>query len=207
MKKFSVMVAILVLVNFAGICAFSSTNSIKSYILRINKSPISQNEKQDLLHMREEEKLARDVYLSLYKKWRIPIFRNIAKSESWHMQMVKFLLDKYGIEDPVKTDVVGVFSHPHIQELYKELVEKGSKSIVDALKVGATIEDLDIYDLDKAIKRSDNNDIDFVYSRLRWGSTNHLKAFIRLSKRYGSNYTPQYISQVEFNNIINSRDR
>ncbi|QCT93866.1 DUF2202 domain-containing protein [Caminibacter mediatlanticus TB-2] len=202
----------LILASLIGISSLFAVNpnfksNMEKFVYNMPKQSLSNQEIKDLLHMREEEKLARDVYLTLYQKWGLPVFRNIAKSERWHMQMVKFLLDKYGINDPVKSDKVGVFTNPHLQSLYNELVAKGSKSITDALKVGATIEDLDIYDLDEAMKRSDNNDIDFVYSRLRWGSTNHMRAFVRFLNRYGETYTPKYISQAEFEAILNRNSK
>ena len=35
-------------------------------------------EVEALQYMREEEKLARDVYLALYEEWQLPIFQTIA---------------------------------------------------------------------------------------------------------------------------------
>ncbi len=66
---------------------------------------ISGQIKSDLIQLREEEKLARDVYLYLYTHWNQWIFSNIAKSEQQHMDAVKGLLDKYDIEDPVDIDI------------------------------------------------------------------------------------------------------
>jgi len=179
---------------------------VDNLITNLPKQSLSEQEIKDLLHMREEEKLARDVYLTLYDYWRLPIFRNIARSENWHMHMVGLLLKKYGIPDPVEEmgDRVGVFKDPHIQKLYDELVAKGKKSLVDALKVGATIEDLDIYDLERALSETDNKDIRLVYLNLMKGSRNHMRAFVRTLRRFGADYKPQYISQEEFEKIIST---
>lgn len=49
--------------------------------------------------MREEEKLARDVYLTFGEKWGLTLFTNIAKSEQTHTDAVKTLLDRYEIKD------------------------------------------------------------------------------------------------------------
>jgi hypothetical protein len=180
---------------------------VESYVLNLPKQHLSSVEIKDLEHMREEEKLARDVYLTLYKKWHMPVFRNIAKSEMWHMHMIKLLLDKYHLPDPVaKTgDKVGVFEDRHLQNLYNELVRKGNKSLKDALIVGATIEDLDIKDLQEAISRTDNKDIKFVYSALKHGSENHMRAFVRTLRRFGGDYKPQYISESYFRAILNNK--
>ena len=176
-----------------------------SNINALPKQPISEEEKEGLIEMREEEKLARDVYLTLYNKWKLQIFKNIAESEQTHTDSVKYLLDRYGIEDPVKSDEIGKFSNPKFEQLYKNLVEKGSKSEVDALIVGATIEDLDIADLEHWLNKTDNEDIKFVYENLMKGSRNHLRAFIRMLNNYGANYSPQYISKEEYEQIINSQ--
>ena len=179
---------------------------IENYVLSLPKQSLSQREINDLMHMREEEKLARDVYLALYKKWNLPVFKNIAKSESWHMHMIKLLLDKYNLPDPVsETGERGVFKSKKIQSLYNELVKKGSLSLKDALIVGATIEDLDIKDLQEAIKRSNNKDIDLVYQNLEKGSRNHLRAFVGILRRYGWDYTPQFISKSYFDQIVSSK--
>jgi len=170
------------------------------------KQNLSQEEIKGLLHMREEEKLARDVYLTLYNKWKLPIFLNIARSEQRHMDAIKYLLEKYGLKDPIakNEDKIGYFSNPEFQKLYKDLVNQGSKSLIDALKVGALIEELDIKDLKDHISKTDNKDIAFVFQNLMKGSRNHLRAFVRVLYSFGGNYSPKYISQQEFETIINS---
>jgi len=173
-------------------------------ISSLPKEELNDAEIEDLMHMREEEKLARDVYLTLYNKWHLKIFNNIAKSEQKHMDAIKRLIEKYSLQDPVKSDSIGSFTNPKMAQLYNQLVAKGSKSVVDALKVGATIEDLDIKDLEDAISRTDNRDISMVYNNLKRGSENHLRAFVRFLRRYGSDYEPQYISYEYFEEIIST---
>ncbi len=167
---------------------------------------LTDAEKADLLHMREEEKLARDVYLTLYDKWGAQVFSNIARSEQMHMDAVGTLLQRYGLDDPVAqtNDARGVFNDPKLQDLYNQLVEKGSTSLVDALTVGATIEDLDIKDLDEAIARTTHADIQTVYERLREGSYHHMKAFVSNLRANGADYSPQFISAEEFQHILES---
>ena len=173
------------------------------YVENLPKQRLSEKEKEELLYMREEEKLARDVYLTLYRKWRLPIFRNIARAEQRHMDMVGVLIKKYGLKDPV-IDRVGVFTNKHIQELYNKLVAEGEKSLIDALKVGALIEELDITDLKKAMANTDNRDIRIVYANLMKGSRNHLRAFVRLLRRFGYDYTPKYLPKEEFEKIVST---
>lgn len=165
---------------------------------------LSQEEIDGLLLMREEEKLARDVYLEMYDIWGQQIFLNIANSESTHTNAVKLLLDKYNLTDPVTNDTRGSFTNQDLAGLYSTLVEKGSGSLLDALTVGATVEDLDINDLKKLNEISDNQDITAVYNNLEKGSRNHLRSFTRVIEQNGGIYEPQYISESEYNEIISS---
>ncbi len=140
-------------------------------------SNLSDQEVHDLLHMREEEKLARDVYQVLGDRYDVAIFDNIAQSEQSHMDALGALIEKYKLVDPVGDNSVGVFDNDGLQSLYDSLVEKGEKSLADAYEVGVAIEVLDIDDLKIAIQATDNADIQRVYGNLLRGSQSHLAAF------------------------------
>ena len=174
------------------------------FISDISKSDLSEEEKAGLILMREEEKLARDVYVTLGEKWNLPMFSNIHRAEQIHSDAVKALLDRYDLEDPIKNDATGIFTSPELSGLYKKLVDMGSASLMDALKVGATIEDLDIKDLNELLVKTDNEDIKVTYKFLNKGSRNHMRAFSRQITNRGGAYTPQYISNAEYENIISS---
>ncbi|MBN1322168.1 MAG: DUF2202 domain-containing protein [Thermoleophilia bacterium] len=141
---------------------------------------LSDQEKEALLFMREEEKLARDVYTVLYAKWGEEAFENIARSESRHMESVRRLLDRYGLIDPVAVDAPGLFANSELQALYNELVSKGSRSLTEALEVGRTIETKDIQDLKDLLAISEHADVTRVVQNLLRGSEKHLAAFTRL---------------------------
>ncbi len=166
--------------------------------------PLSNDELTSLSFMREEEKLARDVYITLYSKWSVNIFNNISSSEQTHMDAVLLLLKKYNLTDPVGSTAVGVFNNATLQNLYNQLVAQGNNSVLDAYKVGATIEDLDIFDLKNTLLNNDNQDIKLVYDMLTKGSRNHMRSFYKNILNTGGSYTPQYITQAEFDAIINS---
>jgi len=138
---------------------------------------LSEAEINSLTYMREEEKLARDVYLYLHDKWGSRIFDNISASEQTHMDAIKTLLDKYGIPDPVTSNEVGKFTNGSLGDLYEILAGAGSVSLVDALKVGVFIEITDITDLTEGIAATSRKDIKNVYTNLRKGSQNHWDAF------------------------------
>jgi hypothetical protein len=145
---------------------------------------LTDDEKYWLTYMREEEKLARDVYLSLGSTWNIPIFSNIAQSEQMHMDSVKPLLDRYGLPDPAAGKAQGEFKDPVLQNLHDDLIAQGSLSGVEALRVGVFIEETDISDLNKAIAATTHKDIRIVYNNLLQGSMNHLNAFESNLARY-----------------------
>ena len=138
---------------------------------------LSEGEINSLTYMREEEKLARDVYLYLHDKWGSRIFDNISVSEQTHMDAIKTLLDRYGLDDPAAGNDLGVFDNPELQALYTELIEGGSGSLIAALKVGVFIEITDISDLTVGIAETERRDIEKVYTNLRKGSQNHWDAF------------------------------
>jgi len=164
---------------------------------------ITPTEISMLQYMREEEKLARDVYITMYDLYQIPVFNNISNSEQRHMDRVLCLLNHYDIDDPALVGV-GEFSNSDLQDLYNNLVEQGSVSLIDALTVGATIEDVDIFDLDEYIGQTSNEAIITIFSHLACGSGNHMRAFSRLLNNNDAEYTPQYISQEEYDEIISS---
>ncbi|MGD2049629.1 MAG: DUF2202 domain-containing protein, partial [Chloroflexota bacterium] len=141
-------------------------------------SALTTVEMEGLIYMREEEKLARDVYLALYDIWGMPVFQNIAGSEQAHMDSVLMLLDQYDLEDPAAGKDPGEFTNPLFQSLYEQLVGQGNLTQADALKVGATIEELDIVDLEERLAQTNNEYIIRVYTNLLAGSENHLRAFV-----------------------------
>ena len=162
---------------------------------------ITQEEIDMLIFMREEEKLARDVYFAMDVLYAPPVFHNIAKSEQYHMDMVLCLLQYYNIPDPASADT-GVFNNSELQELYNSLIELGSASFAGALTVGATIEDKDIYDLEQDMTLTENSAILNIFSRLSCASGNHIRSFSAHLDLQGIVYNAQFISQEEYESII-----
>lgn len=167
-----------------------------------NPNLISQTEEDALLFMLEEEKMARDVYRYLDEEWNRPEFQNISKSEETHMAAIENLLELFGI--PYTVLPQGEFDNSTLQELYDDLTDQGESSLAASFYVGATIEDLDIDDLESHINSIDNSRIISVFSSLQCGSRNHLRAFSSSLENLGVSYEPQYISTEEYLNIINS---
>ena len=174
------------------------------YVTTLPAGELSEAEAATLLHMREEEKLARDVYTSLYGVWNHWAFERIAQSEQRHMDAVLGLMEKYDVADPVTDDTTGTFADIDMEALYEQMVATGAESLADALRVGATIEDLDIFDLLNAIPKADDEDLSTVYQNLLKGSRNHLRTFVYQLGVLGETYAPQYISDEDFAAIVTS---
>ena len=137
------------------------------------------------MYMREEEKMARDLYISFNELYgtTVRVFGNISRSEQKHMDAVKGLLDAYGLTDPVVDDAVGKFTNSELGEQFKTLLAQGN-TLKGALEVGILVEEQDLEDLAAAMNETDETCIDRVYSNLLKGSTNHLAAFSRVSGRF-----------------------
>jgi len=178
----SLLAAIIISVFAAGcsspVSEDSGTTGLSELQKPVPSGVLTDDERAGLIFMREEEKLARDVYITMYGKWGYAIFNNIAKSEQTHMDAILKQLNKYAVPDPVTSNEVGVFTDVALQALYTTLVEKGSASGAEALAVGVDIETKDIADIqtqiDSVVTKSD---IFRVYSHLLKASEQHLQAF------------------------------
>lgn len=191
-------------VDASGLSTFNAealSAALASYPLQA----VSVAEADGLAYMREEEQLAQAVYTASASRWpALPIFGNIAASEATHTAAVKALLDRYQLTDPQAGLALGTFATPAFQTLYTDLVAASSVSLVEALKVGVQIEELDIADIAARQASVDNTDILMVYDNLLRGSRNHLRAYMKTLTQQGGTYTPQYISQTEFDAVVAS---
>ncbi len=170
----------------------------------ISSASLSTKEAKTLTFMAEEEKVARDVYRTLYGQWNIQAFANISGAEQRHLDRLLSTLSQYQLANPVTDDTTGEFSNPELKQLYTKLLIKGQKSSLDALMVGAYIEELDIKDLQEAIAGSSHADIKQTYENLMRGSRNHLRAFVRQISNQGQTYNAQVLPQAEVDQIVNS---
>ena len=187
----------------SGTTSFSST-ALSSTLATYSLADLSAAEAASLLFMREEEQLAHDVYAKSATFWSNPIFTNIASSEATHAAAMKTLLDRYSLADPLAGLPNGTFKSAEFQALYIQLVATSQTSLIAALKVGVQIEELDMRDITAQKASIDNRDILMVYDNLLKGSRNHLRSFYKLLLQNGGTYVPQYISQAEFDAIVNT---
>jgi len=193
------------LVDAEGNSTFDST-VLGTTIAALPVETLSAAESASLIFMREEEKLAQDVYTQLGTVWgsQSRVFGNIARSEATHTEAIRQLLLRYTLTDPAATLAAGVYQNATLQGLYTQLVAAGTPALVEALKVGAAIEEIDMIDLNKALLEIDNQDIVLVYQNLLKGSRNHLRAFVNALAGQGVTYAPQYMALADYQAIIST---
>lgn len=166
-------------------------------------TPLSAQEADDLAYLREEEKLARDLYVALDERWHAMVFSNISASEDTHFTTLGDALARYGLADPALSQA-GRFSNPDLQALYDTLLGRGQASVIAAYQTGALVEEVDIQDLDQAMAAASHADLDTVYGRLQCGSRNHLRAFVRNLETAGVAYAAQVLPQERVDAILAS---
>ena len=185
------------MVPVAGRAAFGTAVNVPG-------ATLSQHEIGHMLYMREEEKLAHDVYSVFSGYWGAQIFSQIVTAEQRHMNAVLGLLQRYGIPDPVANAGLGQFTDTNLISMYETLVRKGAKSYADALYAGGLIEEVDIADLALAVSSTNRPDIIRVYNNIHRGSRNHLRSFAGALAQLGISYQPQKLSATEVRLILSS---
>jgi hypothetical protein len=164
--------------------------------------PANADEIEGLLFVREEEKLARDVYLHFDAVWGTQTFANIAGAERRHMDAILGLLAANGVADPVAGLGQGEFANPELQALFDDLVRQGEVSEVAALSVGAFIEEYDIADLIAHVEGAESQTLIETYDRLHAGSEKHLNAFVGALEQRGVTYVPVILDQATYDGIL-----
>jgi hypothetical protein len=152
--------------------------------------------------LRDEEKLARDVYRHLQARYDHPPFAHIAGCEQRHLEAMTALAGAPGAAGSETPDVAGRFADPELQALYDRLIASGDASLEAALAVGALVEETDIADLQRALSNAPSADAQAVYQRLLNASHNHLRAFHRNLAARNVSYTPQVLARAEFDAIV-----
>lgn len=178
------------------------SNNAQAGQLQIIGGVLTEQDKLDLKYLREEEKLAHDVYLTLNAKWNLVIFQNISNSEQQHTDAALRLLTAYQLPDSASTSV-GVFQNAELQALYTDLINRGNQSVTEALLVGALVEEVDIADLQKMLGATKNPDLINTYGKLLQASYRHLNSFVDLWRtQTGGIYKAQILPQTEVDRIL-----
>lgn len=205
-----------------------------------NAVALSDGEGAHLFFMRSEEKLARDVYLTLAGMYpEQPVFHRIATTaEQRHTDKMRDMLLKFGLDDPEPATLpgilppaeqIGVFENPYFADYFtgKFLLLKGTAEVglLEALQVGALIEELDMKDINYCngvvydvfgfpapppaycgLTVTDVRALENTLGNLLAGSENHLCAFVRqIGPMSEGCYEAQYLTQNEVWDIIDAQ--
>jgi len=159
---------------------------------------LTQEVKNTLSYMGNEERLAYDVYMKMNEYYPdIMQFEKIAQNgEKQHILAMQELIKKYvsSYDDFTNIDLTplsyfdteiedmeaGVYDISTIQNLYDSLIAIGGESNIKALEVACMIEVIDVNDLDHDIsiaEESNADDVVAVFNFLRDGSYSHYWAF------------------------------
>lgn len=189
MKTFLITIIILLSVIFNPLKVFSQ---------------LSDAEVNGILSLREEEKVAYDVYTFMFEKYESKVFKNIAENEKDHMDKIKELIDQYNLNDPLSgiADQKGVFSSNKMKALYDEMIMAGNYGLLDALRAAARFEETDIVDLRKYLSSASDQTVINTYINLESGSQDHLRALVKDIKEEGISYKPSYLSKEDFDKIM-----
>jgi hypothetical protein len=166
---------------------------------------LSDEEIAGLVYMREEEKLARDVYITFNALYSANIFSNISASEQAHTDAVLLLINRYNIDDPSADMPIGAFQNEGLQALYDDLVAQGNQDLESAFLVACAIEEIDILDLIEYMDNTEYKDLELVYQHLLDGSENHLRSYVnQWENQSGVEYEPRYLSVEQYEAIISA---
>jgi len=191
--KFFVSFCIIILLFIIGSCKgpmnqmdeMMNHSAGKSDIVNVTgqkTATLLPEEEAGIYYMREEEKLAHDVYVEFFKLYpNNKTFSNISESEENHMAAMLRLINFYGFEDSASPDA-GVFNNTELQELYDDMISRGSEDLLTALNIGVEIELKDIDDLNVYMETDVKNLLQ-VYGHLLSGSENHLKSFTKVLEK------------------------
>ena len=221
------LAGITIIAGVVGVIMMAILTGVKVAYAGTGGTVLDYNEQTHLAFMREEEKLARDVYIKLGDMYpEHPIFGKIDDSEQRHTDAVKAMIEKYGLQDPSTNDNVGVYTGEeygwYFTEKFEELVARASLGELEALYVGAFIEELDMMDIEQCPKvivatdngindvsecgrvYTDNADIDHLYASLLDGSDSHLEGYVKNIEKYigKGNYQAQILPQEQVDQIL-----
>ena len=160
---------------------------------------LTDAEADGLAFLREEEKLAHDLYRTLYDQYALPVFANIARREGAHMEAMLTLLEAYGLSDPAQGMAAGKFTDPVLQSLYDDLLAQARQSAGEAVRVAALVEETDILDLRERLAPTTRPDIVRTYQNLLQASARHLRAFaMQVERQTGEEYLPALLSASDY---------
>lgn len=172
----------------AGVCAVQAESTAPL--------TLSASAQAALRFQIDEERMAGELYRTFGEKQEVMPFRNIPRAEARHRQLLENLATRAGLA-AAKPTTAGHFETPAIQARYDALLARGQASPIEALQVGALVEEQDIADLRALAATTDSPELKAATTALEQGSRHHLNAFVRNLRARGIDYVAQVLTPAE----------
>jgi len=161
-----------------------------------------------LFKLYQEEKMSYELMGEFYNNWQLEVFNSVKERDEKHVWCMDKVIMKYGYENN-NSAAGNLFNDKKIQAFYDEMSVKGSISDLSALEAAAYIKERSIYELRERIVTQSDPYIVKVIFLMEQASQKQFRALVESIKLSGSDYTPVYLTEDEYNNIVapvNSRN-
>jgi len=170
----------------------------------LSQTPLNDTERADILKLQEDQKYITDMNTILATQHpEVTVFLNIANASKVYQAADNVILQRYGMATPEK-NATDEYSSQKLQSTVANDVNTGSNSVRDALIVSARAEDMHIADLEAAIGRTDNPDLQFMDRQELLSSRNNLRTISQWITAYQGAYIPTYITVDYYKNLTSS---
>jgi hypothetical protein len=172
---------------------------------RAPATSLSDDDRRTLLHVSEQEKLARDLYVTLSETWRLDVFHTTSGSEDIHADALRTLLGRYKLPDPALGLGRGEFSRSDLAERYDDLIARARFSPVEALKAAASVEELEIDDMSTRLARVQATEIQNVLESVVSSDKHHLRSLVVALRKLGHTYIPTRLPADQYDLILDEQ--
>lgn len=162
-----------------------------------------KNNRELFLKLYQEEKLAYDLYGEFYERWSLGVFNKVQQREAKHVWCVERIMDNYGFDYNTNTNS-GIYPDKDIQRMYDDLTVKGCISDLAALEAAAYIKEKHISQLRERIRYQEDEYVVKVIFLMESAAQSHLRAFVKSIRLSGSDYSPVFLTDDEFSNVMDS---
>lgn len=192
--------AVLKVAQEDGVSSFVTPNICP--VLNVT-DPLTADEIEFLFAMREDEKMAKDLYTAFGAQYPTAVqFSRIATAEATHVAAIETMLTYYEVSFPALTPA-GVFADAEKQAQYDAFLAQGT-TIQGAFEVMALLEEENIAAYKAVEATATNANIKLILANMVRASSNHLKAAVRQLTILGITYTPTHLDQATFDEVISS---
>lgn len=159
-----------------------------------------------LAEARVDEMVATDVMLQFYQNYNYQIFETMRNIEHWQANLLTLKINYYDLQDPLGSEhTPGVFEDENAQVLYNTLIEEGSADGMAAVKVALKIQESSIFGYNNLMMNIESDHLYCSFLNLNRVSRNNIRTLYGvLQESWNEEYTPEYISQEYFDEIINT---